>query len=667
MADKVRWGILATGAIAHAFARGLAVSKTGELVAVGSRSDESAREFAEEFGAGRAHGSYDALLADADVDAIYVSTPHPYHAEWTIKAAEAGKHVLVEKPISVNEYEAQAMIDAAVRNGTFLMEAFMYRCHPQTTKLVELIRSGAIGEVGIMEATFSFHAGFNPDSRLWSKELIGGGIMDVGGYPTSMSRLVAGAATGAPFADPIEVTGAAHLHPESGVDAWAAATLKFEQGIVSRIATGVGVSQQNAVRVYGSDGMLELPNPWVAERDGESGGAILVNARGVEPEKLDIPSPVTSFALEADVVGAAIRDGRQQSDAMSWADSLGNIRTQDAWRRAIGLEYPSESAAGTPHRISGRPLTVDADAPMQHGEIRHLDKPISRLVMGVDNQDTMPHAAMMFDEYFARGGNAFDTAWVYGATRTKLLGQWARNRGVRDNIVWIAKGAHTPHCNPEALLSQFDEQLGWFETGYADLYMLHRDNPEVPVGEFVDVLNDQVKAGRLKAFGGSNWSLERIDAANAYAESKGLQGFSVVSNNLSLAVMVNPVWGGCIHVHDDASTEWLTDRGLALLPWSSQARGFFIPERAQPGKEEDMSLVESWYSDENFQRQARAIEIAEKQGVEPINVALAWVLRQPYPTFPLVGPRTLSELRSTLGVFDVALTDEEFAYLDLKE
>ncbi|MCX6992783.1 MAG: Gfo/Idh/MocA family oxidoreductase [Kiritimatiellaeota bacterium] len=159
MSRKVKWGILATGAIAHAFARGLAVSQTGTLVAVGSRSKEKADEFGREFKVPNCHATYAGLLNDKDVEAVYIATPHVQHAEWAIKAMNSGKHVLVEKPIGLNQYEAQAIIEAAVANKVFLMEAYMYRCHPQTLRLVELIRAKAIGEVRVIQATFSFRRG----------------------------------------------------------------------------------------------------------------------------------------------------------------------------------------------------------------------------------------------------------------------------------------------------------------------------------------------------------------------------------------------------------------------------------------------------------------------------------------------------------------------------
>lgn len=666
---KVRWGILATGAIAKAFARGIRQSQTGELVAVGSRTKAKADEFAAAFGIPVAHGSYEALLADPNVQAVYVSTPHPQHAEWAIKAAQAGKHVLVEKPIGVNQYDAQAMQDAAAANGVFLMEAYMYRCHPQTAKLVELLRDKAIGEVRVIQATFSFHAGFNAEGRLWSNAAAGGGILDVGGYTTSIVRLIAGAALGRPFADPVAVSGAGSLHPETGVDQWAVATLAFAGGIVATCATGVGVNQENVVRIFGSDGNIVLPNPYVANREGACAGKIVVNRKGEPSREIDVPSGVTSFAHEADVCGRAILAGRQQAEApaMSWDDTLGNLRTQDQWRAAIGLAYAFERPENAGKTcVTGAALRKAPDAPMIYGKVAHLDKPVARLVMGVDNQITWPHAAAVFDDYFRRGGNAFDTAHIYGQVKSTLLGQWIRARGVRDDVVVISKGAHTPNCNPVALAAQLQEQLGWFGLDCADIYIMHRDNPAVPAGEFVDVLNEQVRAGRIKAFGGSNWSIARVDEANAYAARKGLQGFSLVSNNLSLAEMVKPVWGGCIHAHDKASRDWFAKTQMPLFPWSSQARGFFVPSRARPDLQEDRSLVDSWYSPDNFKRQARAVELAKQKGVEPINIALAWVLCQPFPTFPLIGPRQISETRSSFAALSVRLTPDELKYLNLE-
>lgn len=668
MQKKIRWGILGAGAIAHAFADGVNRSQTGRLVAVGSRTQSKADAFAAKWGGLRAHGSYEALLADPEVDAVYVATPHPAHSEWAIRAAEAGKHLLVEKPLAINACLAQTMIEAAVENRVFLMEAYMYRCHPQTAKLLELLRDQVIGDVSVIQASFAFHAGFSAESRIWNNALGGGGILDVGGYTTSIVRLVAGAAIGAPFADPVSVTGSGKLHPETGVDCWAVGTMKFANGIVATVSTGVGVSEENVVRIFGSKGSILLPDPYVCSRSGAMPGRIVVRIRGQEEQVIEIPSEVTSYVYEADVCGRAILSGLQQAEApaMSWDDTLGNLRAQDAWRTAIGLVYASERpealGATTP---AGRPLARSVSAPAPEARIPLLDKPMSRLVMGVDNQNTMPHAAAVFDDYFRRGGNVFDTAHIYGRDRSALLGRWIRSRGVRDRIVLIAKGAHTPFCDPDSLVKQLDEQLGWFGLDSADIYMMHRDNPDIPAGEFIEALNALVRTGKIKVFGGSNWTIDRVRKANAYAKRKGLQGFSVLSNNLSLAEMVNPVWGGCIHAHDAASRAFLKKTQIALLPWSSQARGFFVPSRARPELREDVSLVESWYSEENFKRQARAIELAEKKGCEPINIALAWVLHQPFLTFPLIGPRQISETRSCFEALKVKLTPSECKYLNL--
>lgn len=672
MAGKVRWAVLGTGAIGGTFARNLAKSETGELAAVGSRALASARKFAAEYGPNvRAHGSYDDLLADGDVDAVYIATPHPLHAQWAIRAAEAGKHILCEKPVAINHPEAMAMLDAAQRHGVFFMEAFMYRCHPQTAKLVELLGSGVIGRVAVIRATFSFNGGFNPEGRLFKNDLAGGGIMDVGCYPVSMARLVAGAAVGKPFADPIDVSGAGHLL-ETGVDGWAVASLGFEQGIVAQLSTGIQLAQDNAAIIFGTLGRLVLSDPWTADRKDGKPRTIEVHRPGKEVERIAIDAAETAYTYEADVAGRAILAGRTQapSPAMTWDDTLGNIQTLDRWRAAIGLTYAMEKPEHPRQQqpLHGRPLRHPAEPAIPAGAIEGLGKPMSRLVMGVDNQPNIAHANAMFDSFFEQGGNAFDTGYIYSGGRMEtLLGQWTRSRGVREQVVLITKGAHTPHCYPDALTRQLLESLDRFGLDGVDIYMMHRDNPEVPVGEFVDVMNEHCKAGRFKVFGGSNWSLQRVDEANAYAKKKGLQGFGVVSNNFSLARMVDPVWHGCIASSEPAARQWHVEHQVPLLPWSSQARGFFTPRADVPAEQQsDREIVRCWYSEDNFARRRRAQELAKKYDVLPINIALAYVLCQPFPTFPLIGPRVLEELRTSLPGLGVTLSEDELAYLNLE-
>ncbi len=341
---KLRWGILGTGHIAGVYARGVAASQSGELAAVGSRASASADRFAREFGVPRAHGSYEALLADRAVEAVYVATPHPEHAAWAIRAAQAGKHILCEKPLTLNRADAGRVVAAARAAGVVLMEAFMYRCHPQTAKVVELVAGGALGRVGIVQATFSFAADPDPANRWWNPALGGGGILDIGCYPVSFARLVAGAADGKPFADPVGVSGAGHRHPETGVDAYAAATLKFANGVVAQVACGVGLTQDNSVRVYGSDGWLHVPVPW---KPGDEAGIsrIMLYRQGVaNPEEFVTTSPPL-YALEADAFGAALAAGQREVPQMTLADTLGNMAVLDQWRAAVGVAYPGENAA----------------------------------------------------------------------------------------------------------------------------------------------------------------------------------------------------------------------------------------------------------------------------------------------------------------------------------
>ncbi len=665
MVTSLNWGILGAGNIAGSFGNGLARSKSGKLVAIGSRSQEKADAFAKEFGGTpRAYASYDALLADPNVQAVYIATPHPQHAEWAIRAAQAKKHLLVEKPIGLNFGEAMAIVEAARRNDVFLMEAFMYRCHPQTHKLVELLRDRAIGDVRVIQATFSFHAGYNPESRLYKNTLGGGGILDVGGYCASMARLIAGVAMGKDFAEPTHVEGAGHLG-ETGADEWAIASVKFPGDIVASLSTGVGVAQENVVRIFGSDGHIIIPDPWTPARNG---GAvkIFVHPKGKPVQEMVVETAQYLYGIEADTVAASIHQRQAPTPAMTWEDTLGNMQLLDRWRKAIRLVYEAEKPQNLP-TVDRRPLAVHPANNMKYGNIAGLEKRVSRLVMGVDNQSNLPQAAVMFDDFFERGGNAFDTAWVYGGgLHERLLGQWINARKVRDQVVIIAKGAHTPCCDPYSITRQLNESLDRLGTDQVDIYMMHRDNPEIPVGEFVDVLNRHVKANRIKIFGGSNWEPARIDAANAYAKQNGLQGFSVVSNNFSLARMLQMIWGGCVSSSDPQSREWFTKTQMPLLSWSSQARGFFVPGLAFPDKKDNAEMVRVWYSDDNFERQKRVFEMAKKRNVEPINIALAYVLCQPFPTYALIGPRRLSETESSVRGLDISLTAEEVKWLNLE-
>jgi predicted dehydrogenase/aryl-alcohol dehydrogenase-like predicted oxidoreductase len=661
----LRWGILSTGHIATIFANGLIRSRSGQLVAVASRHFQRAESFARQFNISRAYGEYEALLIDPDIHAVYVGVPHTEHAEWVLRALEAGKHVLCEKPLGLNHAEAMVMTACARKNKRVLMEGYMYKCHPQTRKVAELLATGAIGNLRMIQASFSFDADFDSASRLWSNNLAGGGILDVGGYPVSLARMLAGTADGKPFMEPLEVTGAGYLHPQTGIDVCAAAVLKFQNGVLAQVAAGVGLTQDNCARIYGSAGWIEVPVPWIPTREG--GVSRILIHKGQETEEIVIDEPQHLYSLEADAFAAALLAGKSDVPEMTIDDTLGNLATMDQWRTAIGLTYISERPAEMTHPIGRRPLRRNQNQPMRYGRVAGINKPVSRLVLGVDNQRTMPHAVAMFDDYIENGGNTFDTAWVYAqGLYEKLFGHWLHHRQIRNEIVLIGKGAHTPFCTPEGLTSQLFESLDRLQTDHLDLYLMHRDNPQVPIGEFVEVLNMHKQAGRINVFGGSNWSVARIDAANLYAKNKGLAGFGVLSNNFSLARMVDPVWAGCISASDPETRQWLEKTQIPLFAWSSQARGFFT-ERSGREKFDDKELVRCWYADDNFTRKERALILAKEKVVSPIAIAGAYVLNQPFPTFALIGPRFISETTSSLEALTVQLTADEVAWLNLEK
>ncbi|MBN1460164.1 MAG: aldo/keto reductase, partial [Armatimonadetes bacterium] len=479
-------------------------------------------------------------------------------------------------------------------------------------------------------------------------------------------RLLAGAALGKPFEDPVEVKGLGHIGDRSRVDEWAAASLKFPGGIVAELSTGVRVHQENVVWVYGAKGRILVPWPWIPGREGQASRILLYREGKDEPEEIVIEPGAWLYALEADTVARHLADRQPAPPAMTWDDTLGNMKTLDLWRQSFGFEYDMERPTAQTQPVSRHSLRVRTDHPMKYGDISGVKLSVARIVMGVDNQQTMPHAAVMFDGYFERGGNAFDTAYIYhGGLCERLLGHWLKSRGVRDQVVLIGKGAHTPMCFPAKLREQLTETLSRLQTDHVDLYLAHRDNPEVPVDEWAEAFNELLREGLIHAYGGSNWSLARVQALNSYAETNGLTPVSVVSNQFSLARMVEPVWSGCLSASDRDSRNWFENTQMALLPWSSQARGFFT-DRAAPDQHKDAELVRCWYSEDNFERQDRARKLGAKKGLPPIVIALAYVLNQSFPTFPLIGPRTLQELQLSMQALPVLLTAGEIAWLNLE-
>ena len=661
MSTRLRWAVLGPGSIARRFATHLPHSELGELAGVGSRDADRACTFAEEFDLGpdAVIGDYDEVLASDRIDAVYVATVHTAHAPLAIAALRAGKHVLCEKPLAPNAGTAMALADAARTAAEALPEGCMYRCHPQTLQVLELVASGALGEITHVDASFSFDTG-RREGRLFDVDVAGGGILDVGCYPLSFARLVAGAAAGTLAVEPSTLTGAGTLGP-TGVDEWASAELTFPSGTTASLRTGVRVDDVQSATVTGSKGVLRLRDPW-ALTDMQ---VIELDVVGEGRREIAV-EPAHAYALEADALARAVAAGQAEVPERDRPLSHPQAKALDTWRAALQLRYPFEADDAAIPTVSGDPLRVAEDAAMPYGEIAGVGKRISRLVMGCDNQGDLAHASALFDAFYEAGGTTFDSAYIYGGGHHEvLLGQWVANRGVREDVVVIMKGAHTPHCDPESITRQLNESLERQQTDYADLYMMHRDNLDIPVGEFVDVLDEHVRAGRIRAFGGSNWTPERVDEANAYAAAHGKQGFSLLSNHFGLAEALDVPWAGCVHATDTASKQWLEERKIPLFPWSSQARGL-LTGRARKDDLSDPELVRCYYSDENFERLDRASALAKELGVPTTAVALAYVLAQPFPTYPLFGPRSIVEMRSSMTGLSLSLTPQQTAWLDLR-
>ena len=266
---------------------------------------------------------------------------------------------------------------------------------------------------------------------------------------------------------------------------------------------------------------------------------------------------------------------------------------------------------------------------------------------------------------------SFDTAYIYNdGMSDQYLGRWINARNNREEIVVLGKGAHSPDCFPSAIRPQLEETLSRLQSNYLDIYCLHRDNLDVPVSEFIDSLNDLREEGLIKVFGASNWSLDRFKEANEYAHSTNQQPFTLISNNFSLARMIEPVWPGCISCSEEDFKSYLEANQIAIFPWSSQARGFFLDQQefqgathgANPNLAEQIRV---WHSEENLERRSRCFKLAKELNVEPIQVALSFVINQNFPSFPLIGPRNFFETESSVSSLDFNLDSKQVSWLDL--
>ncbi|MEV6104384.1 Gfo/Idh/MocA family oxidoreductase [Streptomyces sp. NPDC051940] len=326
MTETIRWGIISTGGIADAFAQDLAVTDGAAAVAVGSRTREAAQAFAERHGIPRAHGSWAELVADPDVDIVYVATPHHAHRTATAAALAAGKAVLCEKAFTINAIEARALIDQAREAKRFLMEAMWMYTNPAVLRAKELVAEGAIGEPRSVQADFGLAGPFAPDHRLRDPELGGGALLDLGVYPVSVAQLFLGA--------PATVQATAKLTPE-GVDANTGILLGYESGAVATLGCSLETRTPCVAVIGGTEGTITLDSPFFRP-DG-----FVLRRRDAEPERIDVPHQGLGYVHEIEEAGRCVREGLLESPLVPWQSTLDVMDTLDAVRAAIGVRYPA--------------------------------------------------------------------------------------------------------------------------------------------------------------------------------------------------------------------------------------------------------------------------------------------------------------------------------------
>ncbi|GAA3057846.1 Gfo/Idh/MocA family oxidoreductase [Streptomyces roseofulvus] len=329
MAETVRWGVLATGGIAERFVTDLAELDGAEVVAVASRTEASARAFADRFGIARAYGGWDGLFADPEVDVVYVATPHHAHREAAGRALEAGKAVLCEKALTLNAREAEELVALARERGLFLMEAMWMYCNPLIRRIAELVRDGAIGEVRTVQADFGLVGPADPGHRLRDPAVGGGALLDLGVYPVSFAQLLLG--------EPDSVQAYARLSPE-GVDLNTGMLLGWsDSGASALLSCSLEADTPLTASVTGTKGRIDVPRGFFfPER-------FTLLRHGAEPKEFTDSDDPHSLRHEAAEVMRCLRAGETESPLVPLDGSLAVMRTLDAVRDRVGVRYPQEA------------------------------------------------------------------------------------------------------------------------------------------------------------------------------------------------------------------------------------------------------------------------------------------------------------------------------------
>lgn len=330
MSDTIGWGILAAGGIAKAFAKDLQVAGL-DAVAIGSRSQESADRFGDELGIPHRHGSYEALVADPDVDIVYIATPHPFHAEAAILALQAGKHVLVEKPFTLNGAEARAVVTLAEEKNLLVLEAMWTRFLPHMIRIHEILDAGTIGDVRTVLADHNQDLPKDPENRLYNPKLGGGALLDLGIYPISFAVDILGT--------PTDIAAFASF-TETGVDRQTAVLLTHEGGRQAVLQTALDTRGPNRAEILGTEGRIEIDEVWYTPTS-----FTLYDVTGAVAERYESTVDGRGMQFQALEAERLIRAGETASPRLAPTETVAIMDILDGVRSRIGLRYPGEDPA----------------------------------------------------------------------------------------------------------------------------------------------------------------------------------------------------------------------------------------------------------------------------------------------------------------------------------
>jgi predicted dehydrogenase len=335
MKPELGFGVVGTGGIAADFCEALSRSGRCRVLDVCGTSGEKAEAFARRFGLPSASSELSQLLSNTRVDVVYIATPHPLHEAQALECIAHGKAVLCEKPLTLDSQSSARVIEAARARGVFLMEAFMYRCHPVIPALLSRLQAGGIGELRHLRADFGFRVPRDPQNRLFDVKLGGGGILDVGGYPMSLARLLAGIVVGSPFAEPTRLHAVGYVGP-TGADELATAVLQFDSSFSANLTCSVHHRVGTRAVLFGEVGQIVLEDPWLpgGSRKGLS-SSFTIRREGQSEQVVEVTAERPVYALQAELIADTLPDLEPPWPAMNWADSLGNMQALDAWRDAL--------------------------------------------------------------------------------------------------------------------------------------------------------------------------------------------------------------------------------------------------------------------------------------------------------------------------------------------